>query len=116
VSLLLFRTNVKLSQTVTCFSQESLRIRRKLASFGSVFPYDDSTDENIEGICDKMLEFARPVANGLDSVYKTYWTSSRSGMHTQSVTRAAWKLLLLQIGSGATSLLMQAIKKNRVLL
>jgi hypothetical protein len=92
---------------------ENINIRRKLASFRTVFPHDDHyTDKNIEGIYDDVLGFARPVTTGLNFVHKAYWPSFRPGKYTESVTRAACKLLLLQIGSGATSLLMQALNKK----
>ncbi|KIM86149.1 hypothetical protein PILCRDRAFT_335112 [Piloderma croceum F 1598] len=74
---------------------KNLIIRRKLASFRPVFPHDDSTNvDNIESIYDDILEFTRP------------------GLYPESATRAAWKLLLLQIGHGPTSLLMQALAKR----
>jgi len=74
---------------------ENMAIRRKLASFRSVFPHDDNTTvKNLGGIYDDVLEFSRP------------------GQYSESVTRAAWKLLLLQIGQGTMSPLLQAISKR----
>ena len=60
---------------------ENIAIRRKLASFRSVFPHDDNTtDKVLGGIYDDVLEFSRPVRRSqsnhdelidslLDSVY-----------------------------------------------
>jgi hypothetical protein len=42
----------------------------------------------------------------------SYRTSSRPGLFSESVSRAACKLLLTQIGNGTTSLLIQALNKK----
>ena len=93
---------------------ENLIVRRKLASFRSVFPHDDPTKiKNIEGIYDDILEFSRLVSRRTLFVEAcTDRASYRPGLYSESVTRAAWKLLLLQIGSGPTSSLVQALAKR----
>ena len=45
---------------------ENIIVRRKLASFRSVFPHDDpSKVENIDGIYDNILEYSRSVSGGI---------------------------------------------------
>jgi len=93
---------------------ENIIVRRKLASFRSVFPHDDPSEvKNIDGIYDDILEFSRSVSGGTLFVEAyTYRVSYRPDLYSKSVTRAAWKLLLLQIGNGPTSPLVQALAKR----
>jgi hypothetical protein len=99
------------NKTVKAF--ENIMIRRKLASFHSVFPHDGPTAvENIENIYDDILEFSRPVSGRTLFEAWTYQVSYRRGLYSKSVRRAAWKLLLLQIGNGTTAPLVQALARR----
>jgi len=93
---------------------KNLVIRRKLDSFRSVFPHDDTSKvNNIESIYDDILEFTRPVSERMTFVKAcAYQVFQRPGIYSESTTRAACKLLLLQIGHGPTSLLMKALAKR----
>jgi hypothetical protein len=92
---------------------ERLIFRRKLASLRSAFPHDDDTTVlNIANIYMDIMEFSRSIIIYF-STRNAYRNSSRPGLYPESVARDAWKLLLLQIGSGATSHLIQALGKLR---
>ncbi|KIM71281.1 hypothetical protein PILCRDRAFT_830444 [Piloderma croceum F 1598] len=74
---------------------KGLTIHKKLASYRSAFPHNDRTDvRNVTEIYNDVLEFSRP------------------GLYSESVTRAAWELLLTRIGSGTTSQLIQALGRR----
>ena len=90
---------------------ESLIIRRKLASFRSVFPHDDDTAvENITRIYNDVLEFSRSISPGtIFAKAYAHRITSRPSLYSESVTKSAWKLLLLQIGNGTTSHLIRAL-------
>ena len=93
---------------------ESLVIRKKLASFRSVFPHGDNPAvKNIAGVYVDVLNFSKLISTTAISVNPcTHQPTSRLGLYSESVTKMAWKLILLQIGNGTTSYLTQALSKR----
>jgi hypothetical protein len=73
---------------------ENIAIRRKLIAIRSVFPHTDNTNiTNINTVYDDVLEL------------------SRAGLYPKNVTRAALRLITLQITSQATHHLCQCLWK-----
>jgi hypothetical protein len=94
---------------------ENLAIRRKLASFRSVFPHkNDTTIENIELIYDDVLEISRLVPSYL--IFLTRLRACRGivnifrpHLYSKAVGRAARQLLIVQINSRENHHLIKAL-------
>jgi len=91
---------------------KSFTIHKKLASCRAIFPHDDHAEvKNVARIYDDVLKFSRSVPS-VTIFCQNIRIYSRPGLYSESVTRVAWELLLMQIGSGATSNLLQALGKQ----
>ena len=91
---------------------KSFTIHKKLASCRAIFPHDDHAEvKNVARIYDDVLKFSRSVPS-VTIFCQNIRIYSRPGLYSESVTRVAWELLLMQIGNGTTAHLIEALRKQ----
>jgi hypothetical protein len=90
-----------------------ITVRRKLSSLRSVFPHtNDTAIKDIAGIYNDVLALSRLGCISMSIGLLFIDNSFRPGVYSESVTRAASKLLLEQIGSDQTDHLTQALTRR----